>query len=157
MLKKKCLTFIKNGTIMRPRIDYLKLTEDFNLLRSQLANKEFAAEQMYKMCHNIGISRHLYNNMIRMGFFGSRKEGVRNIYWFKDEPVYKDKMKTCCRTYSKSSSPKKEETPILTEESAINLLKSAGYKISKPVGFDVDSLKKENPDIFWKYVKVEIL
>ena len=140
---------------MRPRIDYMKLTEDFNLLRSQLANKEFAAEQMYKMCHNIGISRHLYNNMLRMGFFGSRKEGVRNIYWFKDEPVYKDKMKTCCRTYSKPS--KKEVLPVLTEESAINLLKSAGYKISKPVGFDVDSLKEENPDIFWKYVKLEIL
>ena len=109
---------------MRPRIDYMKLTEDFNLLRSQLANKE--------------------------------KEGVRNIYWFKDEPVYKDKMKTCCRTYSKPSS-KKEVLPVLTEESAINLLKSAGYKISKPVGFDVDSLKEENPDIFWKYVKLEIL
>jgi hypothetical protein len=137
---------------MRPRIDYLKLTEDFNLLRGQLANKEFGAEQMYKMCHNIGISRHLYNNMIRMGFFGSRKEGVRNIYWFKDEPIYKDKMKNCCRTYA---SPKKEPVVPPTEESAINFLKSIGYKICKPVGFDTASLKEECPEVYEKYMRFD--
>lgn len=138
---------------MRQKINFMRLTEDFNLLRSQLIGKEFSAEQMFKMCHNIGISRHLYNNMIRMGFFGFRKEGRNNIYWFKDEPIYKDKMKNCCRTYAQ----KKEKPSALTEESAVNLLKSIGYKISKPVGFDIDSLKKESPDIFWKYSKFEDL
>ena len=58
----------------------------------------------------------------------------------------------------KNTTPDRDPFMTLSpEEKAIATLQAAGYQIRKIVGFDMERFQKENPVLYKKYLKYEII
>lgn len=76
------------------------------------------------------------------------------IHWVFVNNAYKKQTKTH-KDYAEKKEVSKEEE--LNEEQALKILTKRGYQIRKCVGFDLERFSKENPVLFKKYLKYEII
>ena len=86
--------------------------------------------------------------------------GRSNLYTMrKEENIH---IKWINAAYDKCNGYKKKQPFIqksvgISEEEALSVLSSKGYQIRKCVGFDMERFQKENPILYKKYLKYEIV
>lgn len=76
--------------------------------------------------------------------------GKSRLYTMPKDPMYKGLISSFYK--------KKPANKVTTsEEEALAVLANKGYQIRKCVGFDLDRFAKENPVLYKKYLKYEIV
>lgn len=129
-------------------IDFSELAKKFNQLRQDNLNKKFTATDMRELMKSIGISARVFNLMGKdPQYFRTRTIGRNREYCFQQFPTHWHLFN---KLYSQCSKNRKEYTSktTLTEQSAIELLKSLGYILYKDEGLNEDLLKSKYPEIY---------
>lgn len=133
-------------------IDFSELAKKFNQLRQDNLNKKFTATDMRELMKSIGISASVFHLMGKDSqYFRTRTIGRNREYCFQQFPTH---WNLFSRLYSQCSKNRKEynsklkENTTLTEQSAIELLKSLGYILYKDEGLNEDLLKSKYPEIY---------
>lgn len=73
------------------------------------------------------------------------------------ENIYKEQNKYVNGYNKRTREIKREKKDELSEEVALALLSSKGYQIRRVIGFDMERFQKENPALYKKYLKYEII
>ena len=120
-----------------------------------LTNKELE-EALYSLGFNKVVIGYLKNQ------FPSEKMGTSKLYEVPRTPIHKSIVigayeKTATLRRNSYHKAKEEAVSSINEESALALLSSKGYQIRKCVGFDLERFQKENPVLYRKYLKYEIV
>ena len=144
------------------KLDYQTLTEVFNKFRMEHLSRTYTREEILAELANIGIKSAIAYKMFSKGYIPSEKVGKAKLYSFGKDPVHKSQIEALYReknlTSYKSELKRKAETKQLTsEEAAIELLQSKGFQVRKVIGFDMERFQKENPVIYKRYLKYEII
>lgn len=146
---------------MKKTVDLIDLCTKFNELRTSKLEERYSPEEMKDLCKQIGINERIFHELAKRNVFEKSKFGTKVVYRFSKNPLYKGLLE---QTYNhirqlNNISKNKKKSPVelnLTdEEQAIALLKSKGYRLIKPIGINVESLKKDLPNIYRKYVQEE--
>lgn len=135
------------------------LCKAFNALRQQHVGQKLISEQIVDMFQKENISKWVIYKMLQTPtlFTKIQKDSDKrckgymmpsnpvNIHWF--ENWLKDQH---------STTPKKEEEKKLTlEEECVAYLKSQGFKMQKPRGFNLEKFSKDYPQLYEKYLEFE--
>ena len=110
--------------------------------------------------HKMGFNKNVAYKII--SGFEKEKMGTTTLYSIPSEPIYIKRLEGYYKSVSKEAlerkRAKKSEAEIQqNEEAALALLASKGYQIRKCIGFDLERFAKENPDLYKKYLKYEII
>lgn len=137
-------------------IDFTKLCQKFNEFRLAHQNTVYDTRaDIQKEMRNLGINVHIFERMCKNNVFNTKRIGKRVQYSFKDIPLYKNDLKRMYIQYNSSIISNKNIKEINAESEAIKLLKSLGYKIQKPVGFNEASFRKDHPELYQNYTILE--
>ena len=118
---------------------------EFNKFRAENQDKILSREEVLSILRSFGYKgKHFLSIGVKLGILNRVKQGK---YQFCKEPVHISKLQTLrktanemCRKFRSNS----KETPQTTEEIAIDLLKSLGYRIQRPQ-IDIEAAM-ENPE-----------
>ena len=147
------------------RVNIEEKTRILNEFRVEASNKSFT----YKELKDIFKERKITNDPMTMSgilkLFPFEKIGNNKIYEMPKNPIHISLIKKIWKSradYQKKNKEKKkvvDNTPSveISEKDALTLLTSKGYQIRKCVGFDLERFAKENPDLYKKYLKYEII
>lgn len=143
------------------RIDVISLTQAFNKFRMEHQSKTYSREELVGELGKIGMNSAIAAMFIAK-YIPSERIGTSKLYSMSTEPVHKNQIQGIYDTYNSSrrslNLDKKESKKQLTsEEAAIELLQSQGYQVRKVVGFNLEKFKAENPVLYKKYLKYEIV
>ena len=94
----------------------------------------------------IGFSKSQVSQLMNKGYIRREKSGknASKLYSFMDSPLNIKQMENL----SISSSTKSK----FNEKEAIHQLQIQGFKVLKPIGFDEEKFRKENPELYKKYL-----
>lgn len=130
---------------------------EFNKFRAENQDKILSREEALSILRSFGYKGKQFLSIgVRLGILNRVKQGK---YQFCKEPVHISKLQTLRRAsnkmYTKSGS-KSKETPQTTEEIAIDLLKSLGYRISKPQLLVEEAMKNPEKPVseFIQYIRI---
>ena len=141
------------------KINFEEKTKALNKLKEQSANKNFTRNELIKELKSLGFNSLVIGAMIP-SLFNYVARGNSRTYSFPKGSISKENIKACydrCNNY-KHNTPIKNNSKLLSdEEKALNLLTSKGYQIRKCIGFDLERFAKENPELYKKYLKYEII
>ena len=79
------------------------------------------------------------------------------IHWIFVKNAYKEQTNVQKKYNSKVKEESLKEKNESEEEKALKVLASKGYQIRKCIGFDLERFAKENPVLYKKYLKYEII
>ena len=142
---------------MRQRANLEELTQKLNEFRVKNIGKAFTSSELIEKLSEVGFNKsYAWGIMVN---FPHEKVGTSNLYSITKEPIHINVVKSVFERYrnyrrNQVKSNKKEK---FSEEEALNLLSSKGYQIRKVVGFDLERFQKENPILYKKYLKYEIV
>jgi hypothetical protein len=136
-------------------------TKNLNEFRLQNANKSFTYSELKEKLGQV-LSK---NNLVlasALKIFPFDMIGKSRLYSMPKEPIhisfvkaiYNKQSKMMKEYRSKTNEPNKE---VQSEESALKLLQSKGYQIRRVIGFDMERFQKENPALYKKYLRYEII
>lgn len=144
------------------KVDIEGVCKTFNTLRQENLHKIFTPNEMQDLLSKHGIAKGIFRKMAQNAFFRVRKapnsKGNCKEYVFTDFPIYKaqfEKIYQDMRDYKNGKTSRKVDKNLSDEEAAIQLLKSLGYSIKRPVGINEAALKKELPKIYAKYLTMQ--
>ena len=139
-----------------------ELSSIINGYRMQHQNETFTSGELASNLVILGFSKNIAYRIMK--FFPSEKVGCSTIYQLPKEPInvnliancIKDEKKFMNDYYNKRihNSRKKKEVDVNV---ALEAVRAAGYQIRKIVGFDMERFSKENPEMYRKYLKYEIV
>ena len=136
-----------------------ELWEALNTFRMSHINKTFTSSEIIKELMNLGFGKNVAYNIIKKSFPFERMGNIV-LYTCPKESIYKNivigaiqKQRDDANNYHKRK--KENIQKELSEQEALKVLSSRGYQIRKCVGFDVDRFKRENPELYLKYLKYE--
>jgi hypothetical protein len=140
--------------------NYEELTGALNKFRMEHLSKTFSREELVTALREIGFNHNTAQSIL--SFIPSEKIGTSKLYTFSKDPIHKNLVEGVYRNDAKLrkksaqrlKGQKSENSP---EEKAIATLQAAGYQIRKIVGFDMERFQKENPVLYKKYLKYEII
>ena len=94
--------------------------------------------------------------------FEKEKMGTTTLYSIPSQPIYIKRLEGYYKSVNKEAYDRKNAKKAgienqSSEEAALALLASKGYQIRKCMGFDLERFSKENPDLYKKYLKYEII
>ena len=150
------------------KVNIEEKTRLLNEFRINSGTKTFTYGELRKSLGNV-LSK---NNVIiaeAIKLFPYEVIGKSRIYEMPKEPIHKSFVKAFYnrqasvqkayyeRNMSQKIKPQKVENTKSLEEKALELLSSKGYQIRKCVGFDLERFSKENPEMYKKYLKYEII
>ena len=143
------------------RIDVITLTQSFNKFRMEHQSKTYTREELLNELNKLGMNSAIAAMFIAK-YIPSEKVGKSKLYSMPNEPVHKSQIVGIYDTYNSGrrslNLEKKESAKQLTdEESAMKLLQEKGYQIRRVVGFNLEKFKAENPVLYKKYLKYEII
>ena len=97
----------------------------------------------------------IINNLIKL--FPHEKIGRSNMYEMPKQPIYKGLVEKCWNQQRAAvrEHHRKTVSPEISEEQAIEKLKSSGFIVRKIIGFDVERFAIEQPELYRKYCKYE--
>lgn len=138
-----------------------ELTKILNEFRTSHLNKTFTSSELVKELMSVGFGKNVAYYVIKKSF-PFEKMGSTVLYTCPKEPVLKgivvgaiQKQRDNANMYHRR---KKEGVKNeLSEQEALKVLAGKGYQIHRCVGFDVDRFKKENPELYNKYLKYELI
>lgn len=110
--------------------------------------------------HKMGFNKNVAYKII--SDFEKEKMGVSTLYSIPSQPIYIKKLEGYYKSVNKEAYDRKNSKKVKVEnpsneEAALALLASKGYQIRKCVGFDLERFSKENPVLYKKYLKYEII
>ena len=140
--------------------NYEELTGALNKFRMEHQNKTFSREELVKSLKEIGFNGNIAQRIL--SFIPSEKIGTAKLYTFGKEPIHKSQVEGIYRKEAKiraksAAKIRSNSLEASAEEAALSLLQSKGYQIRKVVGFDLERFQKENPILYRKYLKYEIV
>ena len=139
-------------------------TQDLNEFRLANKNKSFTYAEIREKLGEI-LSK---NNVVisaAIKAFPYEIIGKSRLYCMPKDPIhwtfvknaYKEQTNVQKKYNSKVKKESLKESNDSEEEKALKVLASKGYQIRKCVGFDLERFSKENPDLYKKYLKYEII
>ena len=147
------------------RVNIEEKTRALNEFRVEASNKSFT----YGELKGIFKERNITNDPMTLSgilrLFPFEKIGKNKIYEVPKNPIHISLVKKIWASraeYQKKNNEKKKAVNAIpsieiSEESALAVLAAKGYQIRKCVGFDLERFAKENPDLYKKYLKYEII
>lgn len=140
--------------------NYEALTGALNKFRMEHQSKTYTREELVNVLCELGFNKGTAG-MIIAKFVPSEKMGTSKLYSFGREPIHKSQVEAIYKKFATygNTAPKKKSvpTPVSEEESLIEKMKEMGYQVRKIVGFDMERFQKENPVLYKKYLKYEII
>jgi len=142
-------------------MDLIALTQVFNKFRMEHQSRTYTRQELLDELYKIGMNKSIAPMFIAK-FVPSEKIGKSKLYSMSSEPIHKSQISSLYENYNENNrkkiEKKKEESRTLSaEESAIELLQSQGYQVRRIVGFNLERFKAENPVLYKKYLKYEIV
>ena len=140
-------------------------TRALNEFRVEASNKSFT----YGELKSIFKERNITNDPMTLSgilrLFPFEKIGKNKIYEVPKNPIHISLVKKIWANraeYQKKNIEKKKainavHSVEISEEAALAVLATKGYQIRKCIGFDLERFSKENPDLYKKYLKYEII
>ena len=140
--------------------NYEELTGALNKFRMEHLSKTFSREELITALREIGFNNNTAQSVL--SFIPSEKIGTSKLYTFSKDPIHKNLVEGIYRNDAKlrkksAQKLKEQKSENNSEEKAIAILQAAGYQIRKIIGFDMEKFQKENPILYKKYLKYEIL
>lgn len=138
-----------------------ELVEAFNSLRLQYLGEKVSGEELSRQLKAAGFNAETIALFKRNKeiFSSERKFGKPKMFSFMQKPLYIGQLtailqqaKELKASYNRNWKKPEEKKYSFTEEEAVEFLKSQGYRLQKEVGLDIETLKKENPKLFEKYL-----
>lgn len=154
---------------MGRKLNYKVLCERFNKMKGEHKDDLLTREQAVQLFHSVGINVGIAKALLRGGVLESEKINNKIFYSFRNGPLHKDQLESYYRkqnAYSVKYNARKkiekqssEEKPLVgaNEQNitdALQILKNSGYRVQK-ARFDLESLEKEEPFIYQKYLVYE--
>lgn len=138
-----------------------ELSSIINGYRMQHQNDTFTSGELASNLVILGFSKNIAYRIMKS--FPSEKVGCSTIYQLPKEPINVNLIANCIkeeqkfmRDYNKRNHNSKKNKEI-DVNSALKAVRAAGYQIRKIVGFDMERFSKENPEMYKKYLKYEII
>lgn len=138
-----------------------ELSSIINGYRMQHQNDTFTSGELASNLVILGFSKNIAYRIMKS--FLSEKVGCSTIYQLPKEPINVNLIANCIkeeqkfmRDYNKRNHNSKKNKEI-DVNSALKAVRAAGYQIRKIVGFDMERFSKENPEMYKKYLKYEII
>ena len=143
------------------RIDVITLTQSFNKFRMEHQSRTYTREELLSELNKLGMNSAIAT-MFMAKYIPSERMGTAKLYSMPSEPVHKSQISGIYDAYNTGRRSlkldKKESTKQLTdEEAAMKLLQEKGYQVRRVVGFNLEKFKVENPVLYKKYLKYEIV
>lgn len=140
--------------------NYEELTGALNKFRMEHLSKTFSREELVTALKEIGFNNNTAQSIL--SFIPSEKIGTSKLYTFSKDPIHKAQVEGVYRNEAKLRKKSTQKLKIErmennSEEKAIATLQAAGYQIRKVIGFDMERFQKENPILYKKYLKYEIV
>lgn len=147
------------------RVNIEEKTRALNEFRVEASNKSFT----YGELKGIFKERNITNDPMTLSgilrLFPFEKIGNSKIYEMPKTPIHISLLKKIWASraeYQKKNNEKKKainavHSVEISEEAALAVLATKGYQIRKCVGFDLERFSKENPVLYKKYLKYEII
>lgn len=137
-------------------VDIKEKTRLLNVFISQSRTKTFTYEELAEELKNITARKPVLSNLIKL--FPCEQIGRSKLYEMPSKPIYIGLVEKCWNYKYERRNNASSSTPSVSEEdAALALLASKGYQIRRVVGFDLERFQKENPDLYKKYLKYEII
>jgi len=146
---------------MNKRVNIEEQTRKINEFISKNKGKVVTgSSDLVAELHKIGFNKTVAYKII--SGFEKEKMGTITLYSIPSEPIYIKRLEGYYKSVNKEAlerkRTKKSEIEIQqSEEAALAFLSSKGYQIRKCVGFDLERFAKENPVLYKKYLKYEIV
>ena len=143
------------------KLNVEELTRKLNEFRMSHLEKTFTGEELHNELSKLGFNSAV-SSFIANSFFPYEYMGKQRLYEVPKTPIHKGSLEAFYnkkRDAVKKSYNKKitASSNIQSEEAALALLSSKGYQIRKCIGFDLERFAKENPVLYKKYLKYEII
>ena len=143
------------------RIDLIDLTQRFNKFRMEHQSRTYTREELLKELNTLGMNSAIAT-MFMAKFIPSERVGKGKLYSMSSEPIHKAQIQGIYDSYNLGKRnlnlEKNNKTVQLSEEeAAMKLLQEKGYQIRRVIGFNLEKFKAENPVLFKKYLKYEIV
>ena len=143
------------------RVDLIDLTQSFNKFRMEHQSRTYTREELLNELGKLGMNSAIAT-MFMAKYIPSEKVGKAKLYSMPSEPVHKSQIVGIYDAYNSGRRSlkldKKEANRQLTdEEAAMKLLQEKGYQVRRVVGFNLEKFKAENPVLYKKYLKYEIV
>ena len=140
------------------KLNYMALTEAFNKFRMEHQSKTYTRPEIIKELNSLGFSTPIAATILSKGYVPSERVGKSKLYSFGKEPMHKSQLEALYQirsNYNIAQNDKKKQ--VTNEEEAISSLQAMGYQIRKVIGFDLERFQKENPVLYKRYLKYEIV
>lgn len=143
------------------RIDIIDLTQRFNKFRMEHQSKTYTREELLKEFNKLGMNSAIAT-MFMAKFIPSERVGKGKLYSMSAEPIHKSQIQGVYDLYNSGrrslNLEKSNKTAQLSEEeAAMKLLQEKGYQVRRVVGFNLEKFKAENPVLYKKYLKYEVV
>lgn len=146
---------------MNKRINIEEQTRKINEFISKNKGKVITgSSDLVTELHKMGFNKNVAYKII--SGFEKEKMGTTTLYSIPSEPIYIKRLEGYYKSVNKEAYDRKNVKKAKVEnqsneEAALALLASKGYQIRKCVGFDLERFAKENPVLYKKYLKYEII
>jgi len=143
------------------KVNFQEQTQKINEFIQKNQGKSFTGSEIEETLHGLGFNKNVAYKIARSAF-PFEKMGVSTLYEVPKKPIYIELIKNLYKSVADSQrkriqGKKIEAKEQNTEEAALAFLSSKGYQIRKCVGFDLERFSKENPVLYKKYLKYEIV
>lgn len=145
------------------------LTRGLNEFRIASGKKQFERKELLSELEKIGFNKCIAAYAAAK-LFKTKKIGTSKLYQFGEDPIHKNQISVLYVHYRGTKNDytarqREKKTPCLSvingssvnEKAMIEYLKSKGYQIRKPVGFDEKKFQEMNPELYRKFMKYETL
>jgi Holliday junction resolvasome RuvABC DNA-binding subunit len=137
------------------------LIRKLNEFRMANLNKSFTGAELNEALVALGFKSYDASR-IAQKCFPFEYMGKNRLYEVPKEPIHKSILisinNKATESVKKCQAFHKAKVQMeLTEEAALAALQAKGYQIRKCVGFDLERFAKENPVLYKKYLKYEII
>lgn len=143
------IVLIKTLTTMEKK-NLESLMVAFNMRRQGLIGQRLTRSEMLGELKAIGFSKSQISQLMNKGYIRREKSGknASKLYSFMDSPLNIKQMENLSLGTSSTKSK-------FNEKEAIHQLQINGFKVLKPIGFDEEKFRKENPELYKKYLVYE--
>lgn len=145
------------------------LTKGLNEFRITSGKKQFERKELLQKLEEIGFNKCIAAYAAAK-LFKTEKIGTSKLYQFGENPIHKSQISglyvhyrgtkndyTARQREKKSSCLSAVNDSLANEKAMIEYLKSKGYQIRKPVGFDEQKFAQMNPELYSRFIKYETL
>lgn len=143
------------------KVDVAEQTRKINEFIQNNQGKSFTGLELEEILHKLNFNKNVAYKIAR-SVFPFEKMGISTLYEVPKKPIYIDLIKNLYKSVADSQRKRIQGKKIEVkeqnaEEAALAFLSSKGYQIRKCVGFDLERFAKENPVLYKKYLKYEIV